>query len=67
MEAESPQPKGRESIIAALNAAIEAMKLAEKISSIAPAKTVFSSVNVLLTQIMVYFSSSCNDLPEAYI
>ena len=38
-----------------LNAAIDAMDLAEKISSITPAKAVFGTVAVLLTMIKVCF------------
>jgi len=59
MEAESQRPNERESAISALNAAIEDLNLAEKISSIPPAKAVFGSVIVLLTLIRVCFPS-CN-------
>jgi len=41
MEAGSRQPKERETAIPALNAAVEAMSLAEKISTIAPARSIF--------------------------
>ena len=53
MEAKSQQPKGREGAISALNAAIEASNLVKDLSSIAPAKTVFASINALLTLIRV--------------
>jgi len=66
MEPESQQPKGREATISALHEATEAMNLAEKISSIAPAKTVFGSVGTLITLIRVCFLSSCNDLLRIY-
>ena len=45
----------------ALNAAIEVLNLAEKISSIAPAKVVFGSVNILLVTIRVCFPLFHND------
>ena len=66
MEAESQQPKGREAAISALNEAVEAMNLAEKISTITPAKTTFGSVSTLLTLIRVCFLPSCNDLLRIY-
>jgi len=53
MATESQRPKGRESAVSLLNAAIEAMNLAEKISSITPAKAAFGTVSVLLTMIKV--------------
>ena len=53
MEAKSQQPKGREDAISALNEAIKALDLAKELSSIAPAKTVFGSINTLLTLIRV--------------
>ena len=66
MEPESQRPKGREAAISALNAAIGAMNLAEKISTIAPAKTVLGSVSTLLTLIRVCFMLFCNDLLQIY-
>jgi len=66
MEAESKQPKGQGAIISPLNAAIEAMDLAEKISTITPAKTVFGSVSTLLTSIRVCFLLFCGDLLRVY-
>ena len=66
MEAESKRPKGQEAAISALNAAVEAMNLAEKISTIAPAKTVFGTVSILLTLIRVCFMLFCNDLFQIY-
>jgi len=53
MEAKSQQPKGQESKISALNAAIEALNLAKELSSVSPAKAVFGSVSVILTMIRV--------------
>ena len=55
MSTKSQRPKGREGAVSTLNAAIEAMDLAEKISSITPAKAVFGTVVVLLTLIKVCF------------
>jgi len=66
MKAESQQSKGREGAIEELNAALEATRLAENVSSIAPAKIVFSSVNILLTLIRVYFLLRCNDPIRAH-
>jgi hypothetical protein len=66
MEAESEQPEGQEGTISALNAAIEAMNLAEKISTITPIKAVFGSVRTLLMIIGVCFLFFCNDLLEIY-
>ena len=53
MEVKSRRPKGQESTISALNAAIEALNLAKELSSITPAKAVFGSVGVILTTIKV--------------
>ena len=58
MATESQRPKGRENSVSLLNAAIDAMDLAEKISSITPAKAVFATVGILLTIIKVSSSSS---------
>jgi len=55
MATESQRPRGRESAVSLLNAAINAMDLAEKISSITPAKVVFATVGVLLAMIKVCF------------
>ena len=55
MKTGSQQPKGREGAIERLNTAIEATNHAEKISSIAPAKVVFGSAEILLAQIRVCF------------
>ena len=55
MEAESQRPKEQEGSVTALNAAIEAMNLAEELPSITPAKAVFGSVSVVPTMIRVSF------------
>ena len=68
MVTESQRPKGRENAVSLLNAAIDAMNLAEKISSITPAKALFATVGVLLTMIKVSPSSStmrCSELTHS--
>ena len=53
MKANSQQPSERGDAIPALNAAVEDLKVAEKASSIPPAKAVLGSVIVLLTLVRV--------------
>jgi len=67
MATKSQRPKGRENTISLLNAAIDAMDLAEKISSITPAKAVFATVGVLLAIIKVFSSSAlrCSELTRS--
>jgi len=55
MAAKSQRPKGQEGTVFLLNAAIEAMNLAEKASSITPATAVFGTVGTILTMIKVCF------------
>ena len=57
MEAESRQPKRQERATSALKVAIEALSLAEKTSSTAPAMPVFGLVTTifLLTLVKVFF------------
>ena len=62
MATKSQQPKGRENTVSLLNAAIDVMDLAEKISSITPAKAVFATVSVLLTMIKVCFFLFCDEV-----
>jgi len=64
MATESQRPEGRENTVSSLNAAIETMNLAEKISSITPAKAVFATVSVLLTMIKVSSSPSAIRCPK---
>jgi len=64
----SQRPKGRANSVSLLNAAIEAMDLAEKISSVTPAKAVFATVGVLLAMIKVSSSPSaikCSELTRS--
>ena len=56
------QPEDRQSTISALNAAIAALDLAGKSSTITPAKAIFGSVSILLATIRVCFLLSSNDL-----
>ena len=53
MDAKSRRPKGRDNIVSALNAAIDALVLAKEIASITPAKAVFGTVSAILTTIRV--------------
>jgi hypothetical protein len=62
MATTSQRPKGRENAVSLLNAAIDAMDLAEKISSITPARAVFATVSVLLTMIRVCFLLFCSGM-----
>lgn len=60
--ATNPQtPKGRDSALSLLDAAIETLNLAKEISSITPAKAVFGSVSVLLTMIKARSLLFCGD------
>jgi len=68
MATKSQRQKGRENSVSLLNVAIDAMDLAEKISSITPAKAVFATVGVLLAMIKVSSSSStmrCSELTHS--
>ena len=55
MAIKSRRPKGRENAVSLLNSAVDAINLAENLSSITPAKAVFGTVNVLLTMIKACF------------
>ena len=55
MTPKSQRPKGRGNAVSSLNAAIEVMNLAEKFSSITPAKAAFGTVSLLLEMIKVRF------------
>ena len=67
MDGKQRPPKDRAGTISALKAAIEAVGLTGKTSSIAPAKTAFNSVSALLTTIQVFFLLLCNGLPRVHI
>jgi len=66
MATKSQRPKGRENSVSLLNAAIDAMDLAEKISSITPAKAVFATVGVLLAMIKVCLLLCCGEMFRAH-
>ena len=54
MEAvESQRPKEWEDAVSASNVAVETLDIAKEVSSVTPAKAVFSSVSVVLTMIRV--------------
>ena len=61
-ESHNQRPKDRQSTISALNAATGALDLAEKSSTITPAKATFGIVSALLPTIRVCFLLSFNDL-----
>ena len=66
MEEKSQRPKDREGVISLLNATVEALDLANGISSTRPAKAAFGSVNVLLTMIRARSLLFCNDPFQIY-
>ena len=66
MDADSRRTKGRDSVLSALNIAIEALNLAKDISTIAPAQAVFGSVSILLTMIRVRFLSFSDDTLQTH-
>ena len=53
MDVESRKPEERNDAASALNAAIEAMDRAKRLSTVAPAEDVFGSVSVSLTMLRV--------------
>ena len=53
MNPKSKQSKCRDDTLSSLNVVIESLNLAEDLSSITPAKAVFSTVSVILTMIRV--------------
>ena len=55
MATKPQRPKRWDGVLPLLNAGIEAMNLAEKISSVTPAKAAFGTVGALLTMIKVCF------------
>jgi hypothetical protein len=55
MATTSQRPKGRKNAVSLLSATIDAMDLAEKTSSITPAKAVFVTAGALLAMIKLYF------------
>jgi len=62
MKAGSQQPEEREDAISALDAAIEALNLADKNSGVTPAKSVFADVSALFITIRVRFLLLYDDM-----
>jgi len=62
MDNDSQQQKRQDNVLSSLDVAIEVLNLAEKISSITPAKAAFGSVGALLTMIRVRFTLSCDEI-----
>ena len=67
MDADSQRTKGRDTVLSALNIAIETLNLAKDISTIAPAQAVFGSVSILLTMIRVRFLPFSDDTLQVYM
>ena len=65
MDGKPKQSKRRESVLSSLNVIIEGLNSAEGLSSITPAKGVFSTVSVILTMIRVSLLLFCQDLLQA--
>lgn len=55
MDARSKQSKRRDDVLSSLNVTIEGLNLAQNLSSITPAKAVFSIVSAILTMIRASF------------
>ena len=53
MDTNSQRQNGHDAALSTLNVAIEDLNLAKEVSSVTPAKAVFSSVSVLLPTIRV--------------
>ena len=51
------QPKRRDNVLSSLNVIIEGLNIATNLSSVTPAKAVFSTVSVILTMIKASFLS----------
>ena len=62
MDPNSKRQKRRDNALSLLNVAIEAVNLAKELSSVTPAKAVFSSVSVLLAMIRVRILHFSNDV-----
>ena len=66
MADKSKRPKGRDSVLSSLDVAIDGLNLAEELSSVTPAKTVFGSVSILLTMIKVRFLLCCDEISRIH-
>jgi len=60
MDTHAQRQKRQNNVVSSLDVAIEALNLAEKLSSVTPAKAVFSSVSALLAMIRVGFLLFCD-------
>lgn len=67
MDTKSQRQKRLDSALPLLNAAINDINLANKVSSIAPAKAVYGSVGVLLTMIKVCSILFYDDLSRVHV
>jgi hypothetical protein len=61
MDPKAKQSKRRDDVLSSLNIVIEGLNLADKLSSITPAKAVFGTVSVILTMIRVRSLVLCED------
>jgi hypothetical protein len=61
MDPKAKQSKRRDDVLFSLNMVIEGLDLAEKLTSITPAKAVFGTVGTILTMIRVSFFLPCED------
>jgi len=62
MDAKSQQPK-RKDVPSSLNAAIDAMNIAKRVSTVIPTTVVYGSVGTLLSMIRVLFLLFSDDKP----
>ena len=60
MASTSQQPKGRDSVLTALNVFIQALDIAKDACGIPPAQVALGSASVLLTMIRARFPPLCN-------
>ena len=65
MDPKSKQSERRENILSSLNVIIEGLNVAENLSSVTPAKAVFSTVRIILTMIRVSVLPLCKDPLQA--
>ena len=65
MDADDGKQKRRENVISSLNAAIAALDIAEKATSVTPATAAFSIVKEILTVVKVGFPLLCLSISQA--
>ena len=61
MDAKHKQSKRRDDVLSSLDVIIEGLSLAENLSSITPAKAVFSTASTILTMIRASIFLLCDD------